>query len=336
MPRSRSRRPKPLLIFIVPAIILTSILFLFFAYNYSPTNITDSTRIPFSISKGESLDSIANNLIDQNLIHSIPAFKIHVLLSNNATKIQAGDFSLSRNKTLPQIIETLTHGTSDRWVTLLEGWRREQIAQAIVDSLATDDNKDYAFDPDIFITNTATLEGKLYPDTYSLAKGTTTQQTIDRLTQRFESQTASLQNKSTLSDYDALILASLIEREALTNKEKPIIAGILYNRLNNDWPLQVDATIQYVKASQICRILTCDWWPQEITKDDLEINSSYNTYQNQGLPPAPISNPSIESINAAYNSTITDYWFYLHDASGQVHYARTIEEHNQNISKYLN
>jgi UPF0755 protein len=113
------------------------------------------------------------------------------------------------------------------------------------------------------------------------------------------------------------------------------VAGILIKRLNSDWPLQVDATVQYAKASRTCKLTACDWWPQNISRSDIDLDSPYNTYKNPGLPLTPICNPSFISLKSALNPASSNYWFYLHDSKGQIHFATTLEEHNENIRLYL-
>lgn len=334
-PRRPRKQNYPLFLKVIPPLIILFLAVLFvYRSQVSPIS-PDSTQYQnFIIQKGQTLDSIASDLVEQKLIRSVPAFKLQVMISGLSRQIQAGDFSLSPSMSLSEIASALTHGTSDRRVTLLEGWRREQMAYEI-QSVLEANNPDYAFDSDQFVTQTKNLEGHLYPDTYYLPKGSTTQQVIDLLTQNFAQKTQDLANNSGLSDSQALILASLLERESFSDAEKPVIAGILLNRLNADWPLQVDATVQYVKTTSSCKSLDCDWWPNDITRADIDLNSAFNTYSHPGLPPAPISNPSVSSIKAIYNPTPNSYWFYLHDNSGQIHYSSTIEEHNQNVARYL-
>ncbi len=256
------------------------------------------------------------------------------MLSNKAKKIQAGDFVLNANMDLPTLVEALTHGTTDRWVTFLEGWRREEFAQALVDALS-ENNKDYAFSQSEFLSLTKNLEGQLAPDTYSFTKSTTAKLVVDRLTTQQQKRLSALNNSSGLTDSQTLVLASLVERESRVSAERPLIAGVLKKRLQKGWPLQVDASIQFIKATLNCKLLTCDWWPQNITKTDLTLVSPFNTYANPGLPPSPICNPSLDSLKATYSPKDSDYWFYLHDLQGQVHFAKTIEEHNANVAKYL-
>lgn len=136
---------------------------------------------------------------------------------------------------------------------------------------------------------------------------------------------------ASLTPDNVLILASLVEREARASADRPIIAGILLKRLRDGHPLQVDATVQYA----IGYTHSDGWWRKELTTDDLKFKSPYNTYINAGLPPGAICNPGLSSITAVIHPTPTDYYYYLSDKSGQMHYARTLEEHNANIARYL-
>lgn len=131
---------------------------------------------------------------------------------------------------------------------------------------------------------------------------------------------------------EVITLASIVEREGRTADDRPIIAGILLKRLKADWPLQADATLQYALGYQ-AREKT--WWKKALTNDDKNFRSPYNTYLNPGLPPRPIANPGIESMKAVIYPKDTEYWYYLHDPTGAVHYAATIEEHNANVKTYL-
>jgi UPF0755 protein len=123
-------------------------------------------------------------------------------------------------------------------------------------------------------------------------------------------------------------MASLIEREARIDTSRQMVSGILWKRLDNAWPLQVDATLQYVKGGKN------DWWPEPLAVDK-SLNSPYNTYQNTGLPPAPIANPSLSSIKAALSPTDSAYWYYISDLQGNMHYGVTLDDHNANVNQYL-
>lgn len=307
----------------------------------SPLSSQNINKQEFVISPGQSLDTIVKNLKKQNLIKSSTTAKALIFLKGYSKKIQAGYFYLSPSDNLSKIVEKLTHASTKQiWVTIPEGLRREEIAQ-IIQAALVKQNRDSQNDPknqfnsQDFITLTQTLEGHLFPETYAFKPDITTQEAVDKLTTLFDQTIKDLKiNPQKLNQI--VILASLLERESQKVEEMPLIAGILLKRVENDWPLQVDATVQYAKANQVCRQLSCDWWPTPLSKADLQINSPFNTYINQGLPLKPISNPGKKALESAQNPASSQYWFYLHDLKGQVYYAQTVEKHNQNICQFLN
>jgi UPF0755 protein len=300
----------------------------------SPLDSTSESSQIFVIPKGQAIDTIGSRLKQANLIRSPIAFKIIVLKDNLSTKIQAGDFRLRPSMPLKQLAQELTHGTLDIWITLLEGWRREEIAQELSSQF---ESRNADFDPLKFTKITSNQEGYLFPDTYLVPRDASEGMTADLLIKTFNSKVDLSANNSGLTDNQVITLASILEREVRTNKDRAIVAGILIKRLNNGWPLQTDATVQYVKGSMLCSISTlgCDWWPEVYISDLQNLSSPYNTYLNQGLPPQPIANPGIDSINAVLEPQASDYWYYISDLSGNIHYAKTIESHNANINKYL-
>lgn len=247
--------------------------------------------------------------------------------------IQAGDFRLSPHLSSREIAALLTHGATDVWITFPEGVRIEEMAQIIEAKLKTASNDQYNFDKDEFLK--FAQEGYMFPDTYLIPKDATAQNIAARLRQTFDEKVDSkiFQKAShNLPEKEVVILASLIEREAKTNQEKPIIAGILQNRLNARLALQVDATVQYAKGYDTAKNT---WWSQVSQEDYQAVKSPYNTYQIAGLPPQPLANPGLESIRAAASPAQTEYFYYLHDREGKIHYAKTIEEHNKNVREYL-
>lgn len=308
----------------------------FFWYRQAlrPVDPETATSQVFVIPKGQSIDKVGKRLQEAKLIHSAAIFKIYVTGKGLATKIQAGDFRLNPSMSLPQIAENLTSGTLDIWVTLLEGWRREEMATKLAEEFAA---RGATFDSAGFLQATDGLEGYLFPDTYLIPPTASGSAVASQLKNTFSKKVDFSGNQSGLSDEQVLVLASILEREVHTKKDRPIIAGILIKRLQNKWPLQVDAAIQYLLGTRTCRNQStqCNWWPQNITKQDLKINSPYNTYAQPGLPPTPITNPGLASIEAALNSQASEYWFYISDLEGAIHYAKTLEEHNANIAKYL-
>ncbi len=280
----------------------------------------------FVVSDGEGVRSIANKLKSSGLIRDQIGFFLRVKLSGYSTKLQVGDFRLSPAMNTATIIQELTHGTLDVWVTTLEGWRNEEIAVKLTQTLAIPESEFLKY----------AQEGYMFPDTYLLPKDASAAAIVEIFSDNYakkvtpEIKEAIKKQKLTLEQ--GIILASIVEREGRTAADRPLIAGILLKRLKNDWPLQTDATIQYALGYQSSER---NWWKKTLLDEDKNIKSPYNSYKNLGLPPAPICNPGLESIQAVVNPKTSDYWYYLHDAEGQARYAKTLEEHNANVTKYL-
>ena len=267
---------------------------------------------------------VGNKLYSVGLIKSPIAYKIYVQFTGKSGKIPAGEYRVSGSMNLFQIVDQLLKGPVELWVTIPEGLRKEEIAVKFKDAL----KKEESF-INSFLLASQGKEGTLFPDTYLFPKDATAGAIITKMTSTFKSKTASLTSLNTnLSTQEIIILASLIERETKTDEERPIVAGILMNRLTIGMALQVDAAVQYAVG------ISENWWPI-LTKDDLAAVSKYNTYKYQGLPPSPISNPGISSLKAAFSPEDNDYWYYIHDTKGIIHYAKTLAEHNANVAKYL-
>lgn len=321
-----------LLLFLFGASVL--LFTLWFSNVSKPINPQNSAKVEFIIEQGESLDKIGNRLQSAGLIRSLSAFKLMVWRLNLSQKIQAGYVYLSSSQSLENIIISLTKSTTKQvWVTIPEGLRRQEIAK-ILSSAFSKDNTQSKFDVQQFLSQTVNLEGKLFPDTYAFRPDSSTQEVINRLTARFD-EIITKNNIPSQNLNQTVIIASLLEREAASDSEMPEIAGVIMNRLNGKWPLQIDATVQYAIGTASCRSLDCKWWPAPLSASDLKIKSAYNTYQNQGLPPAPICNPGAASLKAASNPVTTSNWFYLHGTDGQIHFAATSKEHSKNVCLYL-
>jgi len=284
----------------------------------------------FVITQGESVNSIANRLHKKGLIKNKLVFMIYLRVTGQIDKVQSGLFQLSPENSIREIVDVLKSGREDFWVTLLEGWRREQMAEELAEKLN--------FTKTEFLDASKELEGYLFPDTYLLPLNASASEVVNILTKNFYKKLVSVfDGDLEFTQEQIVILASLLEREANSGQDLPIIAGILIKRWKSQWPLQIDATIQYLKGSRVCVSIKeegCNWWPS-IAKEDLSLDSSYNTYLYKGLPPSPICNPSLSAIKAVVDYQPSEYWFYLSDINGKIHYARTIEEHNKNIDFYL-
>ena len=211
-------------------------------------------------------------------------------------------------------------------MTTLEGWRAEEVAAKL--------SKDLDIPESEFLK--VAREGYMFPDTYLFPKDATVGAVARLFFSTFDAKVDEKMRadakKTGLTFDEVMTLASIVEREGRTAEDRPMIAGILLNRLKADWPLQADATLQYALGYQV-REKT--WWKKELFDDDKKVKSPYNTYLNPGLPPGPIANPGIVSIKAVIYPKTSDYWYYLHDPKGGVHYGRTLEDHNRNIEKYL-
>lgn len=276
-------------------------------------------KVNFIILKGESISSIGQKLADSRFIKNPFLFKMYVKINKLEKKIQAGSFSLSPSLKMTEIAESLTKGSFDAWVTLPEGLRKEEIAELL--------SLNFKINKKEFIENSR--EGYLFPDTYLIPKNYSVPEIIKLMEDNWKEKISNLIRQPTEKE---LILASIIEREALHDVDRPLISGIFQNRINNGWALEADATVQYALGFQVS---SKKWWKKNLTLDDLNYNSPYNTRKFTSFPPGPICNPGIKSIAAALSPVPTDYWFYLSDNNGITHFARTLEEHNLNIKRYL-
>ena len=292
----------------------------------SAVDVKDTAPLNFTVNSGDGVKAIAQNLFTEKIIRSPTGFYILVKILGIERELQAGDFRLTRAMDAKTIALELTHGMSDIWVTVLEGWRVEEVAAKV--------SKDLDIPEQEFLKYAK--EGYMFPDTYLIPRDATAGAIAKIFMDTFDKKiTTELKNdikKSGLSLQQVVTLASLVEREGKTASDRPVIAGILLNRLKADWPLQVDATLQYVLGYQPKEK---SWWKKSLYDEDKKIQSPYNTYANPGLPPGPISNPGLESLKAVIYSQKSDYWYYLHDPTGGVHFGKTLEDHEANIAKYL-
>jgi len=334
---------KKIISIIIIAILPLVFVFFFSFYFYyealvSRQNSIDTYSI-LIVEEGMGVDEIATNLASANIISSEFIFKLYLKLNNLDISLQAGEYDIPPNTSVKEIAEILQNGFFDRQITFFEGERVEQYAVRAAEVITKSEQEKQAF-IDRFLSYQKTKEGYLFPDTYSYNSSTTPEGLVDWMRDRFEEVIMPILNNNNtgLTNEEVIILASIVEREGRSENDRPVIAGILLNRFNDEYPLQVDATTQYQMANDELKsfnISDVDFWPQIITQDYLESDSEYNTRISMGLPPTAISNPSLESVMAVINSTPTDYYFYIHDKEGYVHYGVTLDEHNQNVAKYL-
>lgn len=280
------------------------------------------------VPRGASITAIGQKLTEQGLVRSPLVFRLAVAYLGVGTQLQAGSFELSPAQNVFSLAQDLTQGTQDIWVTIPEGWRTEQIAEYLQQELDQ-------FDSKTFIELAKPQEGFLYPDTYLVPRQMTAQQMIELLTMTFDkrvlSELGDQFDRTQLSVEEVVTLASLVQRESVGSVEMPLVASVMLNRLEIGQALQIDATLQYVKGYNST---TQSWWSPPLAADKA-LDSAYNTYQNPGLPPAPIANPGFDAISAVLNPAQTEYFYYLHDPSGKGHFATTYQEHQANIERYL-
>lgn len=314
---------------ILICILLGSSLFIFLWWTQAvkPPNPSNNTPVILNIKRGESVRSIAERLQKQGLIRSAVAFFLLARFGGTANDIQAGDFRLTPAMDLYTVSNTLTHGTLDIWITIPEGWRNEEIALKLAQELAI---------PEAEFLKVA-HEGYMFPDTYFIPKdatvGAMTTVFFDNFKKKVTEEIVAKAKKKDLSLEELIIIASLVERETKFFQDRPLVASVLLNRLKIGMKLDVDATVQYALGYQPHQK---SWWKKNLTQEDLEIDSPYNTYKYPSLPPTPIANPGLAAIKAVVEAPETDYLYYLSDKTGKIHFAKTIEEHNENIKKYLN
>lgn len=291
-----------------------------------------SEKIEFVIEAGSSADQIIDSLAQAELIPEISTqyLKIYFRLAD-LPAMQEGVFSIPKNLTPMEVIDTLQNPEStDVWVTIQEGLRKDEIG----DILASDMYESTTFVVTEFTTLTTDiefiatlelgvaglteLEGYLYPDKYLFPIDSTAQDIIEVMVQN-------MKDKVGVPTYEQMIIASMLEREGKTNDDRPMIADIINRRMEEGWLLQIDATLLYYHKD----------WKHVITTEDKTLNHPYNSYLKLGLPPTPIANPGSSAISATMNPTPNTYYYYIHDDTGQAHFAQTLSEHNLNVETYL-
>lgn len=278
----------------------------------------------FMVRHGETLDTIARELKDAHYIRSEQVFRGIMIMMHGDRTIVAGDYYFDAPVS-PYIVArrlaTGNYNIAQRKITLPEGFSRKEMAQVLVKELPNIKTEE-------FLEQTKNDEGYLFPDTYFFSPIAMTADIVKRLRDSFEQKIAPLASdiaKSSHTEKEIITMASIIEKEAGANDDRAVIAGILWKRIANGIPLQVDAPFLYLLGKK----------SSDLTMTDLKIDSPYNTYAHKGLPPAPINNPGIVAIKAALYPTESPYYFYLHGKDGTIHYARTFEEHKKNKAKYL-
>ena len=342
-PRGRIFLVIALVLFVLVVMPIAIVAYYTFAIN-RPSQTAD--EVTYEVKSGASISQIAADLASLGAVNSEFLLKLHLILNNLQSNIQAGVYLIPAGTTTQQLARQLQHGMNDKKITFLEGWRAEEYA---IEAVKLFKGIDY----EVFMRMLKDKEGYLFPDTYLFNTDVTETEIMNALLQNFNDKTADILTAEKLSaagltKEQAVILASMVEREVRSEKDRALVAGILGKRLSKGELLGVDATVQYVKATYFyCMTLAfdvcpmeedaanVDWWPQSLSTADLAIDSLYNTRKIAGLPPTPISNPGTSALEAVINSKESDYNYYITDKNGETHYAKTLIEHSGNIAKYL-
>ena len=289
-------------------------------------NPYDSVKV--TIPKGASLKEVSTTLQDYNIIRNERSFLLAVKTLGYEKDMPAGRFKLVKASTNFDIIDQLVNGIQvNKRVTILEGWTIDVIAEELHDKIGIDqDEFKSACTNELLLwkwgISEKTVEGYLFPNTYLFSEEEDVQDIIGRMINEYK-QRITLEFRDRMQELgmeekEIITLASIIEGEAIYDKERAVISGVYHNRLNIGMRLQADPTIQYI----------IDDSPRRLLNKDLKIKSPYNTYLNKGLPPGPINNPGIESIKAALYPAETDYIYFVARGDGYHTFSRTKEEHN--------
>lgn len=297
--------------------ILTSAVLWYFV---APVDGKASDVVFVAPQQADSFD-VPRELKKQQLIRNETVFRWFL----GGKSVVPGGYRLNSSMSAWQIANKLTNAPQLVWVTVREGLRKEQIGELLGTKLGWTRDQEAEW-------NAQKEEGKFFPDTYLLPIDEPVPAVAQRFIDRFNEKFAPFLDQFTAKNIKwttGIKIASLIERESGGDSDKRLIAGIIWNRLDIDMKLEIDATLQYIKGNS-----ETGWW-QRVVPADKYLDSTYNTYRFTGLPPGPISNPGLASIEAALNPEETECIFYLHSPDKEIHCSVTYAEHVENIKKYL-
>lgn len=275
-----------------------------------------------TVPEGTGLLELSNDLYHEKVIRSPFWFRVAAIALGGERGMRAGGYNLSAPESVFRMAWRIAegkHGIPTVKITIPEGFTAKKISSLFGLQFLLFSHKQF---------ESLAPEGYMFPDTYFIQTNATATSTIKLLKDNFIRKIFPMMpdvQRSGHSLDDIITMASIIENEANTKEDREIVSGILWKRLRQNVPLQVDATLTYINGKTSA----------EMTADDLKANSPYNTYKYPGLPPTPISNPGLESIEAALHPEDTPYMYFLTGDDGKMHYARTFDEHKANKAKYL-
>lgn len=317
---------KILTVFLIIFILGVGTFLVYFGFLVKAKAGSSSTKQVFEVKEQTPTLEIAKSLESKQFVKSDWAFYVYAKLKEKTLK--PGAYLISQDMTTEEIVNKISDGkTAVRKMTIPEGWRMEQIAQYL-------DQNNYAKYDD-FISLAKGYEGQIFPDTYYVTLDSGAKEILNMMLEDYKTRTAEIAPTS-----DDLILASIIEREAKNDSDRTAIAGVYKNRLKLGMKLEADPTVLYAHDSKQISTgrfdpKTYEFWQPIAFADYLKETSPYNTYANTGLPPAPICNPGVKSIEAAMNPDKSNYLYFFHDSSGKIYLSETVTEHDRKKALYL-
>lgn len=318
---SRSRHKTLIAVVVLVALVLAVGIPVYGAWQLlikPETDVEAGRPVQLDIPEGAGTQRIAEILAEAGVIDNAAMFRLRARLDGIDGKLRPGIYDLSTGMEYDAVVDRLLAGPPIEYVTLTipEGFTVEQIAERVAEvtgipaeeflALATDGIAAFAVEhPYVAEIETGTLEGYLFPKTYRIVEGSTATDVIEIMLDQFDTEIATVDlsraTEAGLTLHEVVTLASMVEREARVADERPLVASVIYNRLDRGMLLEIDATIEYVIKERKPRLLN----------RDLEIDSPYNTYKYPGLPPGPIASPGLASLEAAANPADTEYLYYV-------------------------
>lgn len=338
---SNNDKKKKIIATIIVSIIILIFITAFVVIQIGPYNRNNKDDIVIDIPTGSTLNQVTDILKENNLIKNKTLFKLYVRISNNTSKLKSGKYLFNQTYSNNEIIQDLCEGkiyNDGIKITIPEGSTSFEIVDILVKNKLGDEdvyeelinNPNEFKDKFEFLNDEkiVSLEGFLYPSTYYFNKDQSEKDILNHMLEIFNSKYSDKlkerQKELNKSLYEVINLAAIVEKEAVLDEDRPIIASVFYNRIKIGMPLQSDATIQYIFEER----------KKSITYEDLKIDSPYNTYKVNGLPPTPIANPGIKSIEAVLYPANTEYLYFVATIDGGNNYSKTYEEHIKNVEQY--
>ena len=338
-------RNKVSIIILISIVLLASVGVLVYVQRMIniPRNEKDDFKKVFVVQSGEKVKDIAADLEKESLINGGKFFELYVWQKKLGNKIQAGKYELSPSMAIPEIANIMINGKileNQVWVTFPEGFSNSEIDRRLAENNLSKEGEFLSLDKSSALDlsrydflkdkpQQAGLLGYYFPDTYKFHKDASTKdiagKMLDNFGRKLTPEMRSEIARQGKTVFETVVLASIIEKEAGSAKDMPMISGVFHNRLNIGKALESDATVNFIIGKG----------RSQATYEDLLIDSPYNSYKYAGLPPGPIANPGLDAIKAAIYPEKSDYFFFLTDKEGNAVYGKTFEEHLKNKEKYL-